>query len=100
MFSYSNKQDRKKQPTKLSVSFSPLMYCLNTILTIDSFLCVSYKQEPSSCIMRLYLRTILACYQGSHNRTVCLFNLTNIKVVRSLSIKASGEHQNDGVGTF
>ena len=39
-------------------------------------------------------------YRGSHNRTVCLFNLTNIKVVRSLSIKASEEHQNDGVGTF
>ena len=36
LFSYSNKQYRKKKPTKLSVPFSPLMYCLNTKLTIDS----------------------------------------------------------------
>ena len=36
LFSYSNKQDRKKQPTKLSVPFSPLMYWLNNKLTIDS----------------------------------------------------------------
>ena len=46
LFSYSNKQDRpqhhctttfEKKPTKLSVPFSSLMYCLNTKLTIDSF---------------------------------------------------------------
>ena len=41
LFSYSNKQDRKKKPTNLSVPFSPLMYCLNTKMTIDSLIYVN-----------------------------------------------------------
>ena len=54
MFSYSNKQDRKKQPTKLSVPFSPLMYCLNTKLTIDSF-AIQLTVAKAHCEKRICL---------------------------------------------
>ena len=50
LFSYSNMQ----QPTKLSVPFSPLMYCLNTKLTIDSLLFAFLQDEKLKRLVEIH----------------------------------------------
>ena len=58
MFCYSDKQDRKK-PNKLSVAFSPLMYCLNTKLTIDSYHCFHYEWKIVVCGKPINVRCVI-----------------------------------------
>ena len=81
MFSYSNKQDRKKQTTKLSVPFSPLMYCLNTKLTIDSFL---FYESLNVHDISIFAWFISICFSDSNSSKTYAYKLTSMQILVAL----------------
>ena len=62
------RQLKKKKPTKLSVPFSPLIYCLNTKLTIDSLSHGSHTILCSMVAIPVYLRHSISFKEGSSGK--------------------------------